>query len=83
MPESETTARSEGKPAGDDAVNEEHQPPRIAIRLPVLSVGEPIGLGDLLKRATTAAHLPPCAGCQRRARLLNRWVAFTPGRPHR
>jgi hypothetical protein len=36
----------------------------------------PVGLGDVVKRVTTAVGIKPCGGCQRRAEALNRLVTF-------
>ncbi len=36
-----------------------------------------IGLGDVIKRITSAVGIKPCVGCERRAALLNRWVSFS------
>jgi hypothetical protein len=47
------------------------------LRLPGFIVDEEIGFGDILKRATTALGVQPCAGCVRRAAALNRWLVFT------
>jgi hypothetical protein len=50
--------------------------PRI-VRLPVFVGDEPVGLGDVIKRATSAVGIKPCAGCAERAEQLNRRVALT------
>jgi hypothetical protein len=50
---------------------------RYRVRLPGFVTDEPVGLGDLVKRATSIAGVAPCGGCARRARALNRWVSFT------
>jgi hypothetical protein len=48
------------------------------VRLPGFVAGdEEVGLGDVVKRMTSAAGIPPCGGCGRRAAALNRWVAFS------
>ena len=47
------------------------------VRLPGFLVEEEIGLGDVIKLATYAIGIKPCAGCQRRAAALNRWMRFT------
>ncbi len=39
---------------------------------------EPVGLGQLIKGATSRAGLQPCAACERRAERLDRWVRFGP-----
>jgi hypothetical protein len=38
---------------------------------------EDVGLGDILKRATSAIGIKPCGGCERRAAALNRWLVFS------
>ena len=47
------------------------------IRLPGFITEEDIGLGDVIKLATTKAGIRPCGGCEQRAARLNRWVVFT------
>jgi hypothetical protein len=49
------------------------------VRLPGFLVPEAddIGLGDVIKRATTAVGIRPCSGCEQRAQTLNRRVLFT------
>lgn len=47
------------------------------MRLPGFIADEEIGLGDVIKRATSYFGMQPCAGCDRRAATLNRWMAFT------
>jgi hypothetical protein len=47
------------------------------VRLPGFISEETVGLGDVIKKATAAVGITPCAGCARRADLLNRWVTFT------
>jgi hypothetical protein len=39
---------------------------------------EPVGLGQLIKGATSRVGLQPCASCERRAQRLDRWVRFGP-----
>ena len=71
------------------------EPEQVAAGQPEAPVGQPhriqvpgfvtrreVGLGDVIKRVTGAVGVKPCAGCQRRAALLNRYVVFT-GRPGR
>jgi hypothetical protein len=53
----------------------EHQPHRV--RLPGFIKEEEIGLGDVIKRVTYAMGIKPCAGCERRAAALNRWMRLT------
>lgn len=47
------------------------------LRLPGLVTDEEIGLGEVVKRLTSAFGIKPCARCERRAQVLNRWMAFT------
>lgn len=50
------------------------QPHRV--RLPGFVTDEDIGLGDVIKRATTYAGIKPCGGCEKRAAALNRWMVI-------
>ena len=54
--------------------------PRYRVRLPRFIVQEPVGLGDVVKRATTALGARPCGGCLQRAARLDRLVRFEPRR---
>jgi hypothetical protein len=63
----------EKKPRSARARMSERQPYRV--RLPLLVSDEDIGLGDVIKRATSAVGIRPCRSCERRAAALNRWVA--------
>jgi hypothetical protein len=47
------------------------------VRLPGFLIEKEIGLGDVIKRATYAVGIRPCAGCQKRAAGLNRWMRFS------
>jgi hypothetical protein len=51
-------------------------PRRLRIPLPV-KLKQPVGLGDVVKRATAAVGIRTCGGCARRAALLNNAVTFT------
>ena len=51
-------------------------PERHRIKLPGLMVRGEIGLGDVIKRITSAIGIKPCVGCERRATVLNRWMVF-------
>ncbi|MEA2400373.1 MAG: hypothetical protein QOK00_776 [Thermoleophilaceae bacterium] len=53
----------------------ERQPRQV--RLPGFISDEPIGLGDAIKRATSAVGVKPCGGCAERAAQLNRRVVLT------
>ena len=60
---------------GDDKRDAAAVPRRV--RLPGFIVDEPVGLGDVIKRATSAIGIKPCGGCARRAAELNRRVVVT------
>jgi len=51
------------------------------VRLPGFITDKEVGLGDVIKRATSIAGIPPCGDCARRASALNRWLVFTGRRP--
>lgn len=46
------------------------------VRLPGFLVDHEIGLGDVIKRVTSAVGFAPCGGCEQRAQRLNHWVSF-------
>ncbi|HJZ95649.1 MAG TPA: hypothetical protein VKE70_04040 [Candidatus Solibacter sp.] len=46
-------------------------------RIAVPGLDRDIGLGDVIKRATSSVGIAPCGGCQQRARTLNSWIVFT------
>jgi hypothetical protein len=48
------------------------------VRLPHFIVHEPVGLGQVVKRVTSAAGIKPCEPCERRARRLDRWLRVEP-----
>jgi hypothetical protein len=50
---------------------------RYRVRLPGFVAGKEVGLGDVIKHATSAVGIRPCVGCERRAATLNRWFVFT------
>lgn len=56
----------------------ENQPHRV--RLPGFVSDKDIGLGDVIKHVTSAFGIEPCAGCEKRRVLLNRWLVFSPWR---
>jgi hypothetical protein len=49
---------------------------RYRVRLPGFLVDEEVGLGDVIKKATSSAGIKPCGPCQKRAAALNRWMSF-------
>lgn len=54
--------------------------PRRQVRLPGFVGDGEIGLGDVVKRATSYLGIRSCGGCEQRRAALNRWMAFTNGR---
>lgn len=54
--------------------------PSHRVRLPGFVGDDEIGLGDVIKRATSYFGIKPCGGCAQRAAAHNRWVVFTKGR---
>ena len=59
----------------DNKAKTEPAPHRV--HLPGFLVEQEIGLGDVIKRATSAIGIRPCAGCEKRAAALNRWLTFS------
>lgn len=47
------------------------------VRLPGFITEEDVGLGDVIKHATSTFGIKPCGGCEQRAAVLNRLVSFT------
>jgi peroxiredoxin len=68
------TTQRDGLP-GEPPLAETPQPHRL--RLPRFLLKHEIGLGDLIKRLTSAFGIRPCVGCERRAAVLNRWMVFS------
>ena len=50
------------------------RPPHV--RLPGFINEKDVGLGDVVKRATSAFGIRPCGGCEQRAAALNRRLVF-------
>ncbi len=46
------------------------------VRLPGFIIDEDVGLGDVVKKATSIVGIRPCGGCADRARRLNNWMVF-------
>lgn len=70
---------SKEEPKSDQRDKNGRQPYRV--RLPGFVSDKDIGLGDVIKRATSAAGIRPCGSCEQRAAALNRWVTFSGRRP--
>lgn len=47
------------------------------VRLPGFLNERDIGVGDVIKRATSYVGITPCGGCEARATALNRWFVFS------
>jgi hypothetical protein len=63
---------------GDQASASQREP--YQVRLPGFVTNEDIGLGDVIKRVTSAVGIRPCGGCEGRAAALNRWLVFSGNR---
>jgi hypothetical protein len=61
--------------SNDSLDQSEHPPARV--RLPGFVTDDDIGLGNVIKRATSYVGIKPCGGCERRAAAFNRWAVFT------
>jgi hypothetical protein len=55
------------------------KPPQ-PIRIPIPTIRRNVGLGQTVKRLTSALGIRACGGCQRRARALDRMVVLVPPR---
>ena len=64
-----------GNEAQHSAGSAASQPYRV--RLPEFILEQEIGLGDVVKRATSSIGIRPCGGCEGRAAVLNRWFVFS------
>lgn len=58
-------------------VREQSKPRPYRVRLPGFAREKEIGLGDMVKRATSAVGVKPCGGCEQRAAVLNRWAVIS------
>ena len=67
------------KEAKSDAADKQERRP-YRVRLPGFINDQDVGLGDVIKRATSTVGIKPCGGCARRAAMLNRWMVFS-GKP--
>lgn len=47
------------------------------VRLPGFMPENEIGLGDVIKQATSAFGIKTCNSCEERANKLNKWFLFT------
>lgn len=53
------------------------------VRLPGFVLDEDIGLGDMIKHATSSVGIRPCGDCTKRAAMLNSWIVFSGRHPTR
>lgn len=53
------------------------------VRLPGFIREEDVGLGDVIKQATSAIGIKPCGGCADRAARLNQRLVFAKRAPRR
>lgn len=56
---------------------EKPHPASSPVRLPGFLNEKDIGMGDVIKRATSYFGISPCGGCEARAAALNRWLVFS------
>ena len=57
--------------AKTDPSDGDQDPKPSRIRLPGFVADEPVGLGDVVKKATSVVGIAPCGGCTQRAAWLN------------
>ena len=69
------------KKQSDTTDKSERQPYRV--RLPGFITDEEIGLGDVIKHATSTFGIRSCDDCAKRAAMLNRWMVFSGRRSSR
>jgi hypothetical protein len=61
-----------------DAKHPDPSPRPREVRLPGFILNEDVGLGDVIKRATSAIGIKPCGPCAERAARLNRRIVLSP-----
>jgi hypothetical protein len=57
--------------------SDQAEPAPHRVRLPGFIAETEVGLGDMIKRATSLAGIRPCGPCLERAASLNRWMVFS------
>jgi len=60
----------------DDSELDRKRSARSAVRLPGFINDDDIGLGDVVKRVSSAAGIRPCRRCDKRAEAMNSWLVF-------
>jgi len=68
----EEMKRNEAQRGAGGAVRQPYR-----VRLPEFILEQEIGLGDVVKRATSIIGIRPCGGCEGRAAVLNRRFVFS------
>ena len=68
----EEMKRNEAQRGAGSAVREPYR-----VRLPEFILKQEIGLGDVVKRATSIIGIRPCGGCEGRAAAHNRRFVFS------
>jgi len=78
QPEALSTEKAAAAPSGDGTASQPAEAPQPhRLTLPRFLLKYEIGLGDLIKRMTSAVGIKPCVGCERRAATLNRWLVLS------
>jgi hypothetical protein len=57
--------------------NRDHPAALHRVRLPGFTAETEVGLGDVIKRATSAVGIRPCGTCRKRTASLNRYLVFS------
>jgi hypothetical protein len=66
------------RPDEPEAVGaDEGRPESHRVRLPGFTAETEVGLGEVIKRATSLVGIRPCGSCLERAANLNRWMVFS------
>jgi hypothetical protein len=68
-----------GNPRDEERHGQNRMPHQV--RLPGFIKDDAIGLGEVIKRATSTVGIRPCSACGRRATTLNSWLMFSGSRP--
>jgi hypothetical protein len=68
---------SHEQPTGDRSGQRRREPRRVRLPGFIIDSDADIGLGDVVKRATSLAGVRPCGGCAERASRLNNWMVFS------
>ena len=74
---------SDSTPAPDRSSAGGLDPAMHMVRVPTFLLSQEIGLGQVLKRISTALGARPCARCEERAARLDRWLRFVPAERRR